>query len=62
MKLCKELLANQGLTPDVVTHQLPLPTLLALSAPDGKISKEQAMDIINKKREAKGLKPIHSIP
>ena len=62
MTIAKSFLESHGVVPDVVLSGMTIPQLEALGAPSGKITPEQAMDLINERREAKGLGPIHYLP
>lgn len=46
----------------VTLQETTLPELEILLGKDGRISKEEALEIINRNRAKKGLDPIHAVP
>ena len=54
--------AHKAWTPRQIAEEMSVHQIIALGAPVGKISREQAMDVINARRAKKGMEPISYLP
>lgn len=61
-KIIRSLGEERGWTPRTIAEGFTVHQLIALGAPAGKVSKEQAFEIINARREKKGMDPICYLP